>query len=495
MPTAIAEPDFDLMRSTLCERHLYDFTKASWPLVDAMQFIGGWHMEAICEHLEAVSYGQIRNLMVNVPPRFSKSTLTSVMWPAWEWGPRNLPGSQWLCMSYGARLALRDSRKCRDIIQSDWYQDHWGHQFRLVGDQNAKERYDNDHHGYRIASSIGGMGTGEGGSRLVVDDPHNVRDIESDTIRMGVLDWWDAVMPTRMNDPKHGSNILIMQRSHHMDLAGHIEAQDDGSWVWLMLPMEYEPRRSKVTFNGWKDKRTKEGELLCPERFGKAEVDGLKRRLGAHNYAAQCQQAPSPLEGSILRRDWWKYYNERPNLEEMEIVFQSWDLAFKSLATSAYVAGGVWCAKGSNIYLIDRIRDHLSFTETLQAIRSMTQKWPLCTAKFIEDTANGPAVMDTLKNEISGMIPVKAAGPKEGRAFAVSPDVEAGNVWLPSMALCPWVDEYVEQLAQFPRGAYKDDMDMTTQAIMQIRKRQRTLDTSKLPPVVSLTRPSPTRIE
>ncbi len=477
------------LESEWCERHLYEFTKRAWPLVDAVPMVEGWHLEGICEHLEAVTNKEIRNLIINIPPRFSKSSLTSVMWPAWVWGPRGLPGVQWLCMSYGSSISLRDSRKCRNVIQSSWYQERWGHCFRLVGDQNAKIRYDNDHMGYRIASSVGGAATGEGGSVLLVDDPHELRDIESEAVRAQVLNWWDAVMPTRMNDPKLSANVLIMQRSHHDDLTGHIEASGESNWVKLVLPMEYDPKRSKVTVNGWKDPRKKAGDLLWPARFGKPEVKALKARLGAHNYEAQCQQNPSPLEGSILKRHWWKYYKEQPPLKEMEILFQSWDLAFKSLKTSSYVAGGVWGAKGSNIYLLDLTREHLSFTETVKAIVATTEKWPSTTAKFIEDAANGPAVIDTLKDKISGIIPVRAEGSKESRAFAVSPDVEAGNVWLPSAELCPWVDEYVENLAQFPRGAYSDSMDMTTQAILQIRLRQRS-KIGDLPDIISVTNPS-----
>lgn len=488
---AIINARLDDVKIALAEKSLYQFTIQAWPIVEPKPFVEGWHIGAIAEHLEACTLGQILKLGILVPPRHSKSTEVCVMWPSWEWGPNNTPESQWLCMSYASKLSTRDSVRCRNIIQSKWYQERWASRYLLVGDQNAKERYNNDKNGYRIASSVGGVGTGEGGTRLVIDDPHNIKNIDKfETQRVATLDWYDQVMPTRENDPKATVTALIMQRSHHRDLAGHIQEQalmdENSEWTWLILPCEYDSRRRCVTSIGWEDPRKKDGDLLWENRFGAKEVKALKKRLGAHGTAAQLQQIPSPVEGSIFKKHWFKYYSVRPAIKDFEFIFQSWDLAFKATNTSAYVAGLTFGCIGPKVYLLDRVREHFTFTETCTAILEMTKKWPTGLAKLIEDAANGPAVIDTLRQKIPGILAITPKGTKEGRAHAVSPDVEAGGFYLPSTELASWVDDYVEQLSQFPFGAYKDDMDATTQGLDYARKKQRI--TADLAPVVSMTR-------
>ena len=219
------------------EAHLGDFIRQAWHVLEpATPYIHGWHIDAMCEHLEAVTRGWIRNLLINVPPRHMKSLAVSVFWPCWEWTQH--PERRWLYASYAQSLSIRDSLKCRRLIESDWYQAHWGQVFQLRGDQNQKMRWENDKTGYRLASSVGGSLTGEGGDRLVADDPHNIQQRESDTIREGVLQWWDEVMSTRLNDPKTGAKVLVMQRLHERDLSGHVLEQ--GGWEHLCLPAEYE---------------------------------------------------------------------------------------------------------------------------------------------------------------------------------------------------------------------------------------------------------------
>lgn len=479
----------------MCEKSLLRFEEQAWNLIEPSHFVYSWHIDAICKHLEAVTKGQIKNLIINIPPRHSKSMTVAVMWPAWEWGPAKHPESQWLFTTYAQQLTVRDSVKCRRLIQHPWYQKYWGNVFQLTSDQNAKFRYDNNQNGYRLATSVGGVGTGEGGTRLCIDDPHNVKKIESEKQRKDVIDWWDQVMPSRVNNA-NAATVVIMQRVRHDDLIGHIkERSQKGDWDWLVLPMEYDPKRSVVTSIGWSDPRKKEGEILCRDRFNEAWIKKTKARQGTHTYESQYQQNPSPPEGALIQRKWIKYYEAPPKMGERDFVFQTWDLAFKALDNSSYVVGLVMMVKDSNIYVLDRVREKLSFTGTLEAIRQLTKKWPQATAKYIEDAANGPAVMDTLKNEIPGIIGVKPEGSKEARAAAVTPDFEAGNIWFPNSNLAPWVGDYVEQLCQFPLGSYKDDMDATSQGITQARKKMRHLDITKMPPIFSATRETPWKIE
>jgi hypothetical protein len=202
-------------------RHLREFVRQAWPVVEpSTPFVSGWHIDAIVEHLEAVSLGQIRNLLINVPPRHMKSLLVSVFWPAWEW--IRWPQRRWLYSSYGAQLSIRDSVKCRRLIESPWYQARWADRFALTSDQNTKGRFDNNRSGYRLSTSVGGSATGEGGDRIVCDDPNNVKEVESDSVRKTTNDWFDVVMSTRVNDPKTAAKVVVMQRCHQQDLSGHL---------------------------------------------------------------------------------------------------------------------------------------------------------------------------------------------------------------------------------------------------------------------------------
>src|SRR5687767_1970034 len=259
----------------LASRQLREFVRQAWHVVEpATPFVPGWHIDAIIEHLEAVTCGQIRNLLINVPPRHMKSLLVSVFWPAWEW--IQWPERRWLYSSYAAQLSIRDSVKNRRLIESPWYQARWGDRFTLTGDQNTKGRFDNDRSGYRLSTSVGGAATGEGGDRIVCDDPHNVQEAESDSIRKSTTGWFDVVMSTRVNDPKTAAKVVVMQRCHQQDLSGHLLEQ--GGWEHLCLPAEYEESRPATSI-GFTDPRKEQGELLWPDRFGVEELKSLKRSL------------------------------------------------------------------------------------------------------------------------------------------------------------------------------------------------------------------------
>jgi hypothetical protein len=235
------------------------FIRYAWEEVEpGTTFVPGFHLDAICEHLEAVSHGRVRNLLINIPPRHMKSLAVCVFWPVWEWITH--PQRRWLFASYASSLSVRDSLKCRRLIESPWFQRRFGDRFQLCGDQNAKDRFDNDRSGCRLATSIGGAATGEGGDRVVVDDPHNVVERESDAARELALTWWDQTMSTRLNDPKTGAKVIVMQRIHERDLSGHVLEQ--GGYVHLCLPAEFESARRCITSIGWRDRRSAEGELL-----------------------------------------------------------------------------------------------------------------------------------------------------------------------------------------------------------------------------------------
>lgn len=437
--------------------------------MEPVPFVPGWHIDAIAENLEAVSRGEIQRLLITIPPRHTKSTIVSVMWPCWEWIDH--PELRWLFASYAESLAIRDSVRGRRLIQSAYYQSNWGDRFQFAGDQNQKQKVETDHGGHRIAVGTGGSATGEGGDRLVLDDPHNVAEIESPVVRKAVLDWFDTVWSTRANDPKTTARVIIMQRSHCGDLAGHVLEQ--GGWEHLCIPAEYEGDRRKTVI-GWSDPRQNEGELLWPARFGPAEIADAKRTLGSFAYAGQFQQRPVPATGGVWKKSWFRFYRRADLPAKFDMVVASWDCAFKDLKTSDFVAGELWGRKGADFYLLDQVHGRLGFPATLQAIRNLNARSKYrVNAVLVEDKANGSAVLSVLKIEIPGMIAVNPEGGKESRAAAVAPLMEAGNVLLPMPDEQPWIEDTVLEFVSFPAAKHDDRVDAASQALLWLQSKQK----------------------
>lgn len=478
-----------LKKRTFAEQSFREFVAQAWHVLEpSTEFVPGLHVDAICEHLQAVAEDRITDLIINVPPGHAKSLITCVFWPAWVW-IRN-PEKRFLFSSYKADLAIRDSVKCRTLIDSPWYQENWGDRFTFRKDQNQKERYENTATGVRVITSVG-TGTGERGEFVVVDDPQSADQADSDQERTTANDWWTGTMSTRLNDLEKGHRVVIQQRLHEDDLTGHL-LEKGGRYEHLVLPAEFDPARACQT-SIWKDPRTQPGELLWPKRITRETLDRIRAEMGSYRYAGQYLQRPSPSGGGIFKRFWWRFWKPKVmNLkpvpvtqadgtvlmvraldlpDEFDEVLQSWDCAFKDLKESDYVAGGVWASKGGNRFLLDQVHARLDFPGTVAGIRLLTRKYPQATLKLIEDKANGPAVISTLRNELPGLLAVNPEGGKVARANAVSPYVEAGNVYLPHPAIAPWVDRFIEECATFPNGKYDDQVDQMTQALIRMHTR------------------------
>lgn len=463
------QPTRDEINRELARRSLAHFIRQAWHVVEPdTELLWNWHIDAIAEHLEAVSDGRIRRLLINVPPGHMKSLIVCVFWPAWMW--LHQPGWRALFGSYSADLAIRDSVRCRDLLQNEWYQDTFHPGWHFAGDQNVKSYFKNDRQGFRFSLSVGSQATGWRGHCVVVDDPLNVKNQWSEIARAEAIRWWDKTMSSRLNDPRSGSRVIIMQRLHEEDLSGHVLTKTKGQYVHLCLPSEFEPESQCVTELGWSDPRSKEGELLFPSLFNREVLDEAKEDLGSTDYAGQHQQKPAPAEGIVIKRAWINYYQRAPL--QFDRIIQSWDCAFKDLKTSSYVAGTVWGQVGADCYLLDRIHEHLDLPGTMRAVESMTQKHPLAVGKLVEDKANGPAVVQMLAKRVPGLISVSPEGGKMARAYAVQPLFEAGNVHLPAPAIAPWVEEYVHNITSFPGARTDDDMDSTSQALHHLDVRR-----------------------
>lgn len=303
------------------ERSLGAFVRDASPQLEPETvMLPNWHIDLLCEHLEAVTAGQVRRLVINIPPRYMKSLITSVFWPAWEWIRH--PEMRWVFASYAESLAVQHSLDRRTVIQSPWYQTRWGNQVQLV-DQIEKTEFRNTRRGRMLATSVGGSVTGKGGNRIVVDDPHSPAGVESDAVRARVIEYFLRTLVTRLDDKHRGAIVVVMQRLHEADLAGTCLAL---GYEHLCLPAIAETRTT-ITFPRSGRVVTREpGEPLWAARETLDELAVRKRELGAYGFAGQYQQAPSPRADGIIKRAWWQYYDTVP---PGLTYAQSWDLSLK----------------------------------------------------------------------------------------------------------------------------------------------------------------------
>ena len=268
-----------------CQKSLMVFVDEFWNVIESQPFVRNWHHDLIAEHVEAVSAGQIENLLINIPPGCTKSLMVCVMWPCWEW-VRD-PSLRWFFASYHQHLATRDSTKCRKLLESPKFQRWWGKRILFASDQNQKTYYETTVGGYRLATSIGGHATGEHMDRIVVDDPHDVEQSLSDTQRKQATDWWDLTMSTR-GVSRRVRRVIVMQRLHTDDLTGHILETESDQWEHICLPMRAEAKRMKTTVLGGFDPRKKEGELLFPKLFSEGDVKKLEASWGCMVWPDSC---------------------------------------------------------------------------------------------------------------------------------------------------------------------------------------------------------------
>jgi predicted phage terminase large subunit-like protein len=452
--------------------------------------VGNWHIDALSDHFEAVMKREILRLIINISPRSWKSTLLSVIGPAWWW--LNHPEEKFGSASYSKVLSNRDSRRTRNLVMSPWYQQRWADKFALSLDQNEKGRFENDKGGFRIAFSVEGGILGEGASALILDDPNDLNQMEYPEYRQKVKDWYSNSCASRYINPKTDVRILVQQRSSYgNDLTAYLS--ELGGWEQLVIPNEYDGRKT-VTSIGWSDPRHHVGELMHPERLGPAETAKLKVELGP-NYPGQYNQIPSAEGSEGLKKEWFNFYNSpgiarvdengekipvritagNRTIEKMPVelpdafeqVIASWDMAFKDAEKNDFVAGHVWARFAANCYLLLRDHAHRNFFSTLNAVRRVdlqikTQE------KLVEDAANGRPVIETLQNEIPGIIPVQADKSKFARVSAISGYVEAGNVYLPNPDLYPWVWDLLQEFSDGRSAKHDDDTDAMTQALKRL---------------------------
>lgn len=429
----------------------------------------GWvHLE-ICNRLQKfladVLAGKSPRLIITMPPRHGKSQIVSRHFPAWVFGMR--PDMHIIAASYTSGLAQRMNRDVQRIMSQDEYLKVFPVSYMAPGKPpkgkiRTSSLFDvpGGSGSYRSAGVGGGI-TGMGCDILDIDDPiKDRRDADSATIRNRVWEWYTSTAYTRLAP---GGGVLVTQtRWHEDDLAGRlIEAMraDCGDHFEVInypaVAEQDEPHR-------------KEGDPLHAARYPLEQLMSIKNTIGERDWAALYQQHPAPAGGAVFKREWFRHYKPEELPHRWDMCLQSWDFTFKDSAGADNVCGTVWGVKGANAFLIDLVCEKMSFTRSIQAIRDMTQKHPEAYIKLVEDKANGVAIIDILRNEIPGMIPVTPTESKLTRANAVTPFFEAGNVWLPEVHAFRWMPAYLQELETFPSAAHDDQVDSTTQAIKYI---------------------------
>jgi predicted phage terminase large subunit-like protein len=423
-------------------------------------------LDVIDQALVDVAEGRETRLMISLAPQEGKSQRTSRRFPTWML-MRN-PDLRIAMVSFAYRIARRWGRAVRDDIYQ--HGKALGMQINpMVSAANEWELY--GHQGGMYSTGITGALTSRPVDLLIIDDPYrDGKQADSPAWKEVVEDFWTGVAIPRLG-PKVAV-VIIQTRWRHDDLSGWLQRRDDGiDWRVINIPAkaDHDPAKGETDLLG-----REPGEYFQSTR-GRTREDWeqREREMGSRDWNALCQGRPSPAKGNIFHRDWWQFYDAPqwiilPNGSYWALSFDeviiSWDMSFKKTEDTDYVCGQVWGRRGADIFLLDQVHARMTFTETVVAFRALAAKWPQAILKLVEDKANGPAVIDSLRVTIPGIVPIEPRGSKIERANAVSPFVESKNVWLPDFDLCPWASGFVEEAQGFPRAPHDDRVDAFSQA-------------------------------
>jgi predicted phage terminase large subunit-like protein len=433
-------------------------------IVPAQKFHPNWHIEAMAWHLQQCFEGNIKRLLITIPPRSLKSISASVAYPAWVLGRE--PATRIVCASYSENLASKHAQDCRAVMESDWFKRVFPYT-RISPAKNTELNYVTTRQGFRYSTSVGGTLTGRGGNILIIDDPLKPEDALSDSKRSAVNEWFDRTLYSRLDDKCQGVIIVVMQRLHLEDLAGHITAQED--WVHLNLPAIAECNE-QIAIGPNQTHYRRAGELLHPEREPIEVLERAKPVLGSFNFSAQYQQRPLPLEGEIVHWDWFETYNALPPAQPDDEIVQSWDTAYKAEELSDYSVCTTWRVRGKHYYLVDVFREKLLYPDLKKKVIDHARAYQ-ADVVIVENKSSGMALIDDLRRsgEIATLVAFDPESDKVTRMATQSAKVEGGQVHLPASA--PWLDEFRAELLQFPKGRYDDQVDSLSQFLAWIAKR------------------------
>lgn len=429
--------------------HLIDFihyTLPAWP--------NPAHQITLAAHLEQIESGAIKNLMVIMPPRHLKTETGSIRFPAWYLGRH--PQHAVIGCSYSDNKSYTVSYAVRELIASPAYQRLWPLGFRTSGAMHWQLEGKYDIRPSYIAAGVGGGITGEGGQVLIVDDPiKNQAEAQSETVRESIWQWWITTAITRLQPD--GAKILIMTRWHTEDLAGRLlklAAKNPVADQWTVLHFPAIDSQGRAL---WPEKFPL--EYLERVRAGQTD-DPSEPGAGSRAFESLYQGNPTVAEGQLFKREWWRYYKVRP---DFKFIIHSWDTAYKTKTANDYSVCTVWGVTDTGYYLLEILRERLEMPE-LKQLAIIGARKDHVSSVYIEDAASGQSLIQELKRETSlPIFPVKADSDKISRAYAVTPLIESGRVYLPEYA--PWLRDYLTELSSFPNGEHDDQVDSTTQAL------------------------------
>jgi predicted phage terminase large subunit-like protein len=490
-----------------CAESLAAFIKLAWHVIEpGAPYTHGWHIDFICDHLEAITDGveledgtPYNRLLINVPPGTMKSLILNVFWPAWEWGPKNMPHLRYVCAAHKVEnLSARDSRRMRELITSDWYQARWGERVKLAKDQNEKLNFVNQQGGFRIATAITSL-TGIRGDRVIIDDPHSVDSAASETQRETEVTTFLEAVPSRLTNPKTSAIIVIMQRLHEEDVSGVILDRQLG-YDHIMLPMEFDPARAMPTMLGYEDPREEAGELLFPARFPPEVVARDKRVMGTYAVAGQFQQTPAPRGGGVIQQEWWQLW-EGASFPPCEYIIASLDTAYTTKQEgdfSALTVWGIWSGgdqtavstrmmtpNGEMVSMVKRTykeshpkvmlmyawQEKLELHDLVVKVRD-SMKMMKVDKLIIENKAAGHSVAQELRRLYGHEdFMVQLVDPKGqdklARLYSVQHLFAEGMVYAPDKA---WADMVINQCATFPKSKHDDLVDTVSMSLRHLRE-------------------------
>ncbi len=418
-------------------------------------YLHNWHLDHVAWQLMRVARGEIRRLIITMPPRSMKSISASIAFPALVLG--HDPGKRIICVSYADSFARKLSTDSRIVLQSPWYREL----FPGVALTGARtHELITAQHGYRLASGGAGSLLGRGADLIVIDDPIKASDVYSAAERRRVCEFYDNTLYTRLNDKSTGAIVIVMQRLHEDDLVGHVLAKDE--WEVVTLPaIATESRTYRLSDSPGDVYHRPAGAVLHAAREPRAALESIRRMQGSLLFATQYQQEPLPEAGNIVKRDWLRRYGTAP--ASFDTIVASWDTASTLGESSDYSVGTVWGSRGLDFYLLEVVRERLEVPDLRRRILALSQRWRV-DATLVEDTELGRAIAQDLRR--AGQASCLLRRPrfdKLARMLAQSARFEAGQVYVPQDA--PWLAGWMSELLAFPTGRHDDQVDSTSQAL------------------------------
>lgn len=430
-------------------------------------YLHNWHIDLIAEYLQAVTTGEIKRLIINMPPRYLKSISVTIAWPAWLLA-RN-PATRIITASYSGAISNKFSLDCRRLITSQWYRQCFPY-VQLSPEQNQRSKFSTTLNGFRLATSVGGTLTGEGGDFLIIDDPHQPGQVASTKYRQRTLDWFSNTFSSRLDDKKTGAIVLVMQRLHEFDLTGYLLQNPQYQWELLKLPAIFTEANCYGLHHF--QKQLTAGELLHPAREGAEELARIKAELGSLCFAAQYQQQPVTIHSSsLIQANWFQHFDPAQPMQS-ELTVLSFDTGIKIAEQNDPTVCTVWLIQQEHYYLQTVFREHLAYHQLRQfTIQKVQQYHP--DYILIEDKASGQSLIQDLNHEFHWpIVPIKVKGDKLLRFVRAIAMIEAGHVLLPTEA--SWLADFEAELYAFPNAAHDDQVDSMTQFLLWVKERNLT---------------------